>query len=65
MRTEQVIRAECYGDCGGYVPSSYGGNTCITSEGQTIPIRYDLHSDATACISDGAVEFSPEAKYTF
>ena len=50
MRTEQKIRAECYGTCGGCMPSSDGTNTYRTTEGQTIAIRFDPELDTTACI---------------
>ena len=57
-RTEQVIRVECYGGCGGCVPSSDGSNAYGIND-QAIEVRYDPELEIQACTPDWVVVFVP------
>ena len=59
IRTSQEVKAECFGDCCGCVPSSDGNNLFGTREEQVITVQYDPELDSTACIPIWAVVFKP------
>ena len=59
VRTGQEVVAECYGNCGGCVPSSDGDDEYRTPERQTIEVRYDTELDATACAPEWLAVFVP------